>query len=453
MDGIKKLSENRIGKGICTTIESPLFSVLLGVLALAFYALNLPLVTLCVFAVVATVILLLGEDTRGLIPLLLLLFVSLRNKDNVGAYTSKNAITMYAIIAPFFLFSLVYRLAVRRVEWQEKSGLLGVSLLCVAVLVGGVFTKYYSLDNFINAAAIALTLFGIYAFFAFTLKSREDNLIYIARVCAVAICVIALEVLEFYLRHYEKGMPLDAAWKYNLRLGWTRSNMVGEMLAFLLPSVFYLIYKEKFGFFYWLILPVAILAIYFTFSRNALLWCGVSTVVCVVVNCCSGRNKVVNLCVTTLLLVAVIVGVLFLQKAGKLDKLIEFFKEVGFDSRGRFKLWKDHWNLFLQSPLHGVGYKTYEAINGDWAAKAHNTLIQMLGSSGLIGLSLYAVHRVQTVRTIVKKPRADRLFMGGCILVGLLISLLSPLFFQVYFRVYYVVILIAIEKSHNREKQ
>ncbi len=446
MDVIKKWSEKKVLANACKCFDHPLFILFAGAVATLFYMLNIPVYTLIVFALCGCFIFLFCEDTRPAIPLALFLVISLRFKQNFAAYRSKGAMAVYFIFGSMLLITILYRLAMRRVEWTKKGGLLGIALFSGAVLFGGVFTEYYSLDNFVNAVMIALILFLPYAFFAFTLKKREDNLVYLARTCAVAICMIALQLVEIYALHYKKGISLDMAWKDGIIFGWAISNMGGEMIAFLMPALFYLIYKEKYGWLYYFVVAVGVLSMYFILGRNALLWGGFASVCGIAANCFVGKNKTVNRIIASALVALILVGVVLLAVSGKLHEFTIFFRQEGLNDHGRYSVWEGHFRLFTLSPLHGVGYRTY-ALYDLGVGKAHNNILQMLCSSGVLGLVLYGMHRVQTIYSIAKKPTADRLFMGGCILVGVAMGMLSSTFFHVYFLMYYSIILLVLEKE------
>ena len=84
---------------------------------------------------------------------------------------------------------------------------------------------------------------------------------------------------------------------------------------------------------------------------------------------------------------------------------------------------------------------------------AHNTFIQMLSGTGIVGLTAYVIHRGHTVWLLFKKPCLDRFFMSACLLSGLAVSLVGPLFFRVYFLIYYAVFLMALEKSLETDER
>lgn len=453
MDKLKEMSEKKAIVSLNAFFENAFFPFLLGGVVLLLYILNLPIVILAVCGICATLLCLFAKDTRAGLAIFLFTMISFRYKDNGGAYTSLGAILVYATIGPAVLGAALYRLIMRRVKGEGKIGLISMGILCGAMLLGGVFTKYYTAINFANAVGFAGVLFGSYLFFSQTMEKREDNLLYLARICAVAICMISLQVGEFYLRVYEKGTPLDWIWKEKIILGWSISNMVGEMIAMLLPAVFYLIYKEKYGYLYWLVVVAAVVGVYFTFGRNALLWCAIVVLVCSITNCFIGAHKRINRAVVLAAILVFIGLLILLWQTGDLKKITAFFTEAGFKDRDRFMVWEGHLELFKEKPVQGVGFKAYHSIMQGREHNAHNNILQMLTSTGILGLFLYLVHRVQTLYVIIKNRKTEGLFLGGCVLVGILMGIVSSIFFHIYFMAFYSVLLLTLEKSLKSEKE
>ncbi len=449
-DLFSRLAKKKGMAAVCKFAYGPLFPILLGALVLSFYSIDAPIVALAICLACGGFVLLFAEDTRPLITVIMLMILSFRYKYDTSSYLTKFAFVVYAVFGTLVLFGMGYRLLKKRVAHKNYGGLIGMGLLGLAFLVGGIFSSYYDLKNFGYSVAMVGSGLGCFAFFAFTLKKKEDNILYFARVAAVVVCIIALQILEFYLRNYTFGAPLDGRWKSSMSLGWSISNMVAEMIVFLLPAVYYLVYKEKNGYLYWLVAVVGLIGAYFTLCRNSLLWGGLITVVAVIVNCIGGKNKKINrwLVVVGILLVAGVAVIL--TRRGAWDTIAAFFKAQGIGDDGRFKLWRIHFGYFSEAPLNGVGFQAY-AQRGTTVTFAHNQLVQMLASTGVIGFLLYFAHRSWTVYTIFQNPRADRLFLGGCIGTSLLIALLSPTFFLPYSMLYYSIMLVLLEKSEEEE--
>ncbi len=451
MDVIKRISQNKGMKGVCAFLETSFFPVLVGAAVLVCYVMDLSVVALAMLALLAAFVCFFCEDTLPALPLLLFVIFAWQYKDDASQYLTKNAFITYGVCGTILFIAALYRICARRVQWKRKSGLLSMALLTAAILLGGVFTEFYTLSNFSYALGAGGALFGLYVFFAFTVKRRKNILVYLARVLVVAIFIIAFELLEYYVQNYEAGILLDEAWKRDLHLGWGISNMVGEMVAFMIPAVFYLIYKEKLGHFYWLVLPVAVVAVFLTLSRNALLWTGIITVLGIFVNCLSGEKKTFNQ--FFVLFAAVVLGTLFvrLYVTDRLDEFLAFFENTKLDDRGRFDIWKDFAKLFLKSPLHGVGFRAYLGRPSNYTnvIYAHNLFAQIWGSTGTFGMCLFVAHLILVFGILCKKPKEGSLFMVGCVLALWGISMLSPLFFLAYALLYYSALVLCLEKSYE----
>ncbi len=453
MDVIKKISQNKGMKGICAFLESSFFPILVGAIVLVCYVLHLSAAALIILGLLAAFICLFCEDTLACLPIVILIEFSLRYKGGAAKeiYLTPTAIKMYIACAPILVFALLYRLCARRVKWENKSGLLAMALLSVAFLLGGLLTEYYSLKTFVYAIRVCVCLFVCYVFFAFTLKKRENLLVYLARIFVISIFVIALQVAEHYFRYYQLGTPLDSSWKGAILFGWAGVNTVGEMMAMMIPAVFYLIYKERWGYFYWLVLPVACVAIFLTLCRNALLWAAFFVLVGMAINCFAGEKKEFNQFLVVLLGIAAFAVFIRLYTTQRLEGLFEFFEGVKLDDRGRFDIWQDFYKMFLQSPLNGVGFKNYlgKPSNYTNVNYAHNFIFQMLGSTGLLGMFLSLAHLLLVGRIVVKNSSKGRWFIVGCILAMLGISMLSPFFFLFCCQLYYSITILCLEKSNE----
>jgi O-antigen ligase len=268
--------------------------------------------------------------------------------------------------------------------------------------------------------------------------------------------IIIVQLMKIYLKNYTWGMPLDNLWKYKIVLGWGISNTIGEFIVVFMPAVFYLIHKEKRGYLYYILLAVAYIAVLLTLSRNALLFGTLTIGVGILANCFIGRHKKTHRYVVLSVMLIAVLMLCVLLFIGKFKGLFTFFIENGFSDRGRFKMWRDYVAYFKKSPIVGAGFAEFRDLYYnkwvDTAWQAHNTPIQVLGSTGLVGAIFYCIHRTQTAALLLRKPKSDRLFIGGCMAVLLLQSLLDPLFFRLYIAIFYSSLLWIIEQSYREDK-
>ena len=444
---LEKAKSNETVCKIAAFLDGTYYPLALAGVLLAFYMLSLPIVGLAVGLACLGFICLFCEDTRPALATVLLAAFGMQYKYGAAAYYSGGAIVVYVLFGLPALFALVYRfVAFERVR-EKRPLTVGFLAFGFALFASGWFSEYYSLLSFLYGLMQAGSFLFVYLYFSRTMKHREDNFLYLARLFAVAIGLISVEIGFLYATKYTAGTPLDWRWKDEVILGWGISNMVGEMLATLLPALFYLIYKEKRGYLYYILVFVCLVAIYFTFGRGALGCAAIVTAAGVTVNCFVGKNRLINLILVGAGVAGVAAVAVFLLVTGRMSGLLTFFTSVGLDDRGRVEMWANHVWLFTESPIFGSGFMAYRQLDLGPQLNAHNTLLQMLSSAGLIGLGCYLYHRVQTIALFVKKPKLDRLFMGACILTGLVASLIGPLVFRFYFAFYYSAILLVVEKS------
>ena len=448
------LKDNKIIAKLRSFFEGAYYPIALGVVAILCYVCSLPVLGLTIFALTAAFVCFFCEDTRPALANALLFFRTFRYRYDGEAYTTTTALCVFCVAGGALLASMVFRLIKTKYIPQRRTLLFSFLALSAAYFIGGIGSEYYSSKSFLLALADVGIFLGLYLFFSFTLPHREDNFVYFSRICAVALCVISLQMLDLYFRVYEKGMALDSDFKeYKVRLGWAISNHVGELMAMLLPAVFYLIYKEKHGCWYYTVVIVACVAMYFTLCRIALLCAFIIVAAGMIVNSIFHPRKRLHIILALSVLAAVLLFVLILSLNGKAGDFFYFFFEAGLSDRGRYKLWDVCMDIFKENPIFGASFSVYPTlkVQAKVLSTAHNTLVQMLSGTGIVGTILYCGHRAHTVWMVLRKPTLDRLFMSACVLTALVMGLVSSMFFLFYSLFYYTVILTLLEKSVEAE--
>ena len=108
-------------------------------------------------------------------------------------------------------------------------------------------------------------------------------------------------------------------------------------------------------------------------------------------------------------------------------------------------------DYFTESPVFGAGFSAFMINHGKISAfhgMAHNTVIQVISSTGIVGILAFGYHRFETVKLFVRKPSVDKLFMAAAILEFLCMSLFDSIFFYANFTVFYTAILTIVEKQN-----
>lgn len=456
-----KILENQKVKKLISFFDSYyypafLFAVVLLTHCLALDILGFIITVLCFF--LSTV---LCDDLRSAIPFILMFPYVVSTQNSPGYAFSNyyaNPINLGIIVALGLLviIALVIRAITKKeyknfFDFKNKKLLIGFLLLIPCYALAGLFSGWLDFNSIIVSVIMIILQPIIYVVFSSGIKSKEDNVLYLARSATWALVLMCLEIAFVYILKYDFGMPLDDDWKIQIIVGSVVSNSASEFIVILLPFVFYLAYKEKRGYLYYIIATVSLIAIYFTLSRASLLFGIPMFIAGTIFLCFKGNNKTLFRALSISFAIIILGVLIYVYASGNAAGLFEFFKSVGFSSRGRFELWKNLLKKFTTAPIFGVGFSTYmqSSIHIDHIFKglAHNTAIQILCSTGIIGTLFFLYHIYEVFKTFIKKATLNKTIVGVAILLFLGISLLDQIYFFPNFTVIYTLLLLIAEKE------
>lgn len=385
-------------------------------------------------------------------------FVSPRHAQNVTEfreyYMQPLAVTVMVIgfgliFVGTVLFAIRNRRRINSFPW--KGLFLSLSIWCASLCFNGLFAPVYSVQNLLYAVTFPLMLLILYTLFALYVKFDQtafDYFMYCLLIACSAIC------LELFARYLSGAVIVDGVIvKTNVVLGWGVWTTIGGMIAFLMPAAFYFVATKRYGWIFYGLGLVQFFCTVLSQSRGAMLFGGVILLICLSTLCFFGRNKRINRILTIGLIVIAGIGVLLLRE--KLMGLLQSFLDKGFDDSERFDLWKLGVQKFLSAPVFGAGFYD-NGIVSTWDIQLypffyHNTAVQILASTGVVGVLAYLWHRFCTIRAVVRKPSLYKTYLGICILSCLLFCMLDVLLFITYPLIFYTLILLFIEKRDEAE--
>lgn len=419
---------------------------------------GLDLVGYTIFALCGVFINLFLSDTRPMFPTFIIggtctSAINAFGKGEASAFYSSpfTLVTLFSLGALVVISMIAHIVLYKRYRgaWAKlKSPVaLSIAVLCVAIMLGGVGSNYYDANAVIVPLVFTALIVAVYLYTKLCIDKREDNIDYFAYCILLMGVGVACQVLSFYAFNY-RGQELDSAWKDSLLLGAYVSNSAGEMIVITLPVFFYFASKRSKGWLYVIGAIVMVGVVALTLSRASLLF-AVPVFIFGLVWCCFRSKSVKFFRIFTLSCVCLgVVAVIGFFALGGLDKLGGFFGDTGLADRGRFSLWSQMLTVFTQFPLLGGGFSALYQLNNHaqgsvniYTALAHNTIFQMIGSCGIVGILAYVFHRYITVRLFTKRFSADRLFMGVTALTLILIGLLDQIFFFPHFIILYALVL------------
>ena len=130
-------------------------------------------------------------------------------------------------------------------------------------------------------------------------------------------------------------------------------------------------------------------------------------------------------------------------------KLFDGYKQGFFDPHGRIEIYKRAWKNFRESPIFGVGYIkpkdvvfTVDGPSLSFLWKTHNTFLQILSCSGVVGLWGMLPFFVQRYFTLIKNFDGFKFMALLCVLGYALEGMVDVTFLSVH-QVFFVFGLLA----------
>ena len=334
-----------------------------------------------------------------------------------------------------------------------KGVFLSILIFCGVNCLNGLFSPNYTFANFTFSMLLVLSMIVVYLIFAGYLRFEKAVLDYfIYCLVGVGLLICAELIFAYFTTVQFVGGSIV---KESVVLGWGVWTNIGNMLVFLMPASFYFAASHKRGWLGYLSGLLHFFCIVLSQSRAALLVGALSLLLCLGYLCLKGRNRKINRIFTLSLIACGAIGCVVLYDT--LLALVSNFLEKGFDDNGRMALWQSAIDSFLRAPVLGVGYYDVCSYEG-WATfgtpmMCHNTILQILGAVGVLGMLAYGYHRFETLKLFFRKFNTVKFFLGVCILGFLLFGMLDVVFFIGYTNIFYTMMLLFMQYTEYPEKQ
>ncbi len=340
------------------------------------------------------------------------------------------------ILVVLVFFALVYfalkNLKLTKNSFKNLPFIPAAIILSAAFLINGAFSSSWSPASLAYGAVQVVCFFVLfYCFFlAFRGEDRAELCGYLAYIASIIALVIISEIAFVYLTN-DAIIINGSIVKEEIRFGWGIWNNAGQQLAMTVPIIFLGVMKNRYPWYYFTVATLATLAAVMTLSRNALIFSVLAYGVSALIACFFGKQKkafrfIVPIGIFLLLAAA------FVMRERIFALLGDYFSR-GLSDNGRFDLWREALDAFRSSPVLGKGfYGVYDRMpwtDDIFPEMAHNTVVELLGAMGVVGLLAYAYYRFETVRAFLKQPSLDKTMIGISILTILLGSLLDNFVF------------------------
>lgn len=465
---VAKIKNCKPVKLLKKVLSSKYFPFASAAVTLISYYLGLDVVLFYYIAIAGILMLTLLDDTVPLISLFLFMSVSISlintpspTMGNSDYYHRPEIYIQIFVIVGLFISAAIYRLVKTILDKRFTTSpvFYGLCGLASALFINGFFSAEYNPKNLLFGLIMAACLLGIFSAMKDNLKLDSDGYEKIAYSFFALSVLLVIELIVAYATTeglFENGLINRG----KLIFGWGVYNTFGVLLVMCIPSVIYLSGKKSFGFVYTLYSFILFVAVFFSCSRQAMVGGALIYPFCLIALFLKGKNKIANACILGAAAIAGIILICIYREA-----VLRFFKEV-FDNivvdgelngSGRIRIWKEALANFNAYPIFGKGFYvqfsyTAQSGLGFIPHMCHNTVLQILSCSGVVGISAYLVHRIQTVICFFKNITTERAFIATTVLVMLIICLFDNHLFNIFPTIIYsslIAVLAAGERKSN----
>lgn len=437
-----------------------------AVVVLACYYLGWDLVSVWYFCLCGIGIMLTCKDVTPIFSVFLLMSVMVSAQhspsilvDNPSDFFTRPAVLAQMIVAIALLIGTVVTRIAESVIYRRfkiTPMFVGLCAFVLALLFNGIFSEYYSEMNFVFASFLAVLFLGIFCFANGNIQISGKTFEYIAYSFIALLAVLSIELVVAYATY--EGVIADGVINRGLiSFGWGTYNNFGLYITMCLPAPFYLAAKYKHGWAFTLCGAFNLGMAYLCMSRQAILMGTIIFVICAVwlLIRTKGKARSINASIMGgLAFIAFLIMAIMHEKVGHLFSSLLASIDTG---SSRTIIWKEAIDKFLNYPVFGAGF--YSRTRWVWGQSGfadilprmyHNTVIQLLECSGLVGFAAYTVHRVQTVLSFLMNITHERVFVALTVLALLLTSLLDNHIFYLFPTIIYSMLVGVLSLSEKK---
>ena len=429
---------------------SPFYIALVGIMALAanIFALELPVYS--IYILLGVLISLFGKDYLPIIPIVICSYIAPSVSNNPGRnetsiFFGTTGVFLLCLAAAFVL-SLILRLALdpaigRKAFFTKKRTFLPSLLaLGASYLLAGAFSGHYwdrGYRNLVFASLQFLAVFLLYYLLCGAVRWETAPKNYLAWVGFCVGFVLLGELMNIYLTH-DIFVTGDVLRSY-ICTGWGHYNNMGVLLAMMIPFAFHLACTSKQGWFFYFCGAVLFFGVLVTFSRSSILFGCFGFAASFFLTLARAKNRRSVLIANSILIGAALVLLVAIRQplAQVLNNVLTSVESMNMRQEGYvagFEQFSDYplfGGTFYPLDIKLYEYSNVEAFTAFFPARWHNTFVQLLASTGIVGLAAYLWHRAQTIRFLLRKPTINVLFIGISASMLLLCSLLDCHFFNI----------------------
>ncbi len=206
-------------------------------------------------------------------------------------------------------------------------------------------------------------------------------------------------MVEMIVSGFKSGDIVAAIANKRLRVGIDEINAAATLLGFAIPLCFYLAIDNSKDYLYLIFAAILFGFIIISCSRGALLFSSVMSVVSLIYFFIKTKKKrKAAITVSCFALISIAFCLVFFSEV---TNVLSWYLEKGLDDSGRISIYLECIEYFRNNPIFGIGYVTdHTIVFGTDLLICHSTLIQVLTSTGFVGLGASIVYYIQRYKLL-----------------------------------------------------
>ncbi len=462
------LEKNSIIKAIRKFLSSELSLCLILALMCLSNLFGLEIIVLYAYTIIIILSVLFNDDMLPCVPIACCSYMTFSKANNPLGNNPNSIFKQHATKVHLYIIGItigivavtrfVYEIIKNRKTLKRPKLLMGFIILLIAFVLGGLFTKYYSLRTAFFGLVLTLSLSFTYLYFYFTVDFSKVKKDYIFKLLTGIGIVLSIQIINMIIesgifKHFEDFE------RGEIYTGWGINNNVGGMVALVLFAPFYLAITKKNGWIYFLIASINALLVILTLSRNSILFSFIIYVSLTGLTLIKVKKKKPYVITLSSILICLLLALLINWNTflNFIDPLIE----IKANNNGRYAIYQIGWSRFKEAMFLGNGFYDFDGVfqwGSKWGAitdttflppRFHNTYVQLIASTGIVGILAYFYHRYETIKIIFNNITFEKIMLGIGIFTLILISIFDCHLFNIGPGFLYAGMLLFIEKTKS----
>ncbi len=407
------------------------------------------------------------DDDKVFLPPLLMIFFAL-GRDTEGdaflesngdmlSFMDKNAFPQVILICVICVGAFVIRLiadgSVAAAFKKRRAFTWGIIALDVAFMFNGAFSPKYAPIDLAYGFLMVVGFTAVYFLVSGMLENSENVIAYACCTMVSTAYVAWLQIITVVAREAVNG---NYFLRYNgiilinrdsFTLAWGVSTVVSGVFILGIPAAMYLARNCKHAWFPYFSSILFIIGTVIINTRSSMLVGTAVFILCAILLCINGKNRVQNRIFGAITLLLVIAGLTVAHFTvmpidEMLPKLFNILRFKENADSGRRELWADGINDFLSSPVFGVGfndggYPDELSYNNFYSNMYHCIFVEFPGALGIVGCLAFLLHAVELAFALFKRFSINKLLLLLVPLMIIAMSLVDNFFFYLHFQIFY----------------